>query len=280
MRAEFRVNKDIPSSLAKGVFIPGKVYQAVLRFSNGSGDPKQQADGHDDGRGLAIKLLGVPGEKLLETDKDALTQDFVMINHPYFFTSDPHTYLTLIQKASGNLLTKLTIPFNLGLRGTSMFKELNSGKISNPFQVRYFSASAFQLGTGPDRQAVKFSVKPTSDRVDPMPDNPGHDFLRDVMQATLRKGDVTLKFLVQQRTSQNLSVEDAMTEWPESEAPFQEVATIHIPVQEFDTPELNKLGESISFNIWHAFARDFGRLARSIACAKLSMSASAACEMR
>jgi hypothetical protein len=86
MRAEFRVNKDIPSSLAKGVFVPGKVYQAVLRFSNGSGDPKQQADGHDDGRGLAIKLLGVPGEKLLETDKDALTQDFVMINHPYFFT--------------------------------------------------------------------------------------------------------------------------------------------------------------------------------------------------
>ncbi len=252
MRAEFRVNDTIPDALAKGVFIPGKVYQAYLRFSNGSGDPRQTADGHDDGRGLAIKLLGVAGEKLLETDRSATTQDFVMINHPFFFTSDPHTYLTLIQKASGNLLTKLTIPFDLGLKGTGRFKELNSGKISNPLQIRYFSASAFQLGNGSDRQAVKFSVEPTSNEVDPMPAHPGHDFLRDAMRVTLRQRAVTLKFLIQPKTSDKLSVEDAMTEWREEDAPFYEVATIHIPVQEFDTPELNTLGETLSFNIWHA----------------------------
>jgi hypothetical protein len=252
LKAEFRVHDSIPASLAKGVFVPGAVYQAYLRFSNGSGDPKQTADGHDDGRGLAIKLLGVPGEKILETDKEAMTQDFVMINHPFFFTSDPQTYLTLITKASGNLLTKLTIPFNLGLRGTGLFKELNSGKISNPLQIQYFSASAFTLGTGPDRQAVKWSVKPASDHVDPMPENPGHDFLTGMMKATLAKGDVTLKFLVQPKTSDGLSVEDTMDEWKEDVAPFHEVATIHIPAQDFDTPEHRALGETLSFNVWHA----------------------------
>ena len=252
LRGEFRVNDSIPAHLAKGVFIPGKIYQAYLRFSNGSGDPRQFADGHDDGRGLAIKLLGVPGRKILETDRDATTQDFVMINHPVFFTSDPQTYLTLIQKATGNLLTKLTIPLNLGLKGTHLFKELNSGKISNPLQVRYFSASAFRLGAGPDRLAVKWSVKPASDHTDPLPANPGHDFLTEAMKATLRKGDVTLKFLVQARTSQDLSVEDTMTEWKEEVAPFCEVATIRIPAQQFDTPELIKLGETLSFNVWHA----------------------------
>jgi hypothetical protein len=252
LRAEFRVHDSFPRNLAKGVFVPGKIYQAYLRFSNGSGDPKQFADGHDDGRGLAIKLLGVPGEKIQETDRDAMTQDFVMINHPFFFTSDPHTYLTLITKASGNLLTKLTIPFNLGLKGTNLFREINSGKISNPLQTQYFSASAFHLGVGPDRQAVKWSVKPATDYVDPMPENPGHDFLTSAMKATLKKGDVSLKFLIQPRTSENQSVEDTMTEWKEDVAPFHEVATIHIPAQDFDTPELKKLGETLSFNVWHA----------------------------
>jgi Catalase len=264
MRAEFRVRDTLPEKLAKGVFIPGKVYQAILRFSNGSGDPKQQADGHDDGRGLAIKLLDVPGEKILETDKDATTQDFVMINHPVFFTNDPHTYLTLIQKASGNLLTKLTIPINLGLKGTLLFKELNSGKISNPLQIQYYSASAFALGTGPDRQPVKFSVMPVSQTVDPMPENPGHDFLRETMKDMLTKGDVTMKFLVQPKTSYSLSVEDCMHEWKEADAPFLEVATIHIPRQDFDTPELNNLGETLSFNVWHALPehRPLGSLNR------------------
>ncbi|MGB6308565.1 MAG: catalase, partial [Steroidobacteraceae bacterium] len=252
LRAEFRVNDSIPKHLAKGVFVPGKVYQAYLRFSNGSGDPKQFADGHDDGRGLAIKLLGVPGEKILETDRRAMTQDFVMINHPFFFTSDPQTYLTLITKAGGNLLTKLTIPFNLGIKGTNRFRELNSGKISNPLQIQYFSASAFRLGIGPERQAVKWSVKPAAGYVDPMPENPGHDFLTSAMKATLKKGAVTLNFLIQPRTSVNQSVEDTMTEWKEDAAPFHEVATIHIPSQDFDTPEFKRLGETLSFNVWHA----------------------------
>jgi hypothetical protein len=252
MRAEFRVNDSIPEDLAKGVFVPGATYQAYLRFSNGSGDPRQQADGHDDGRGLAIKLLGVPGPKNLETEPNATTQDFVMINHPIFFTNDPQTYLTLITKASGNLLTKLTIPFNLGLKGTRLFKELNSGKISNPLQVTYFSASAFQLGTGADRQAVKFSVEPVDNAVDPMPADPGHDFLTEAMKKTLQAGEVTLKFRIQRRTSPKLSVEDAMNEWPETEAPFVEVATIRVPAQDFDTPEMKALAETISFNVWHS----------------------------
>ncbi len=252
LKAEFRVNASIPKYLAKGIFVPGTVYQAYLRFSNGSGDPRQFADGHDDGRGLAIKLLGVPGPKILETDREATTQDFVMINHPMFFTSDPQTYLTLVTKATGNLLTKLTIPFDLGLKGTNLFREINSGKISNPLQVRYFSASAFCLGSGPDRFAVKWAVSPISGDSDPLPQNPGHDFLTDAMKATLRKGDVNLKFLVQPRTSDDLSVEDTMNEWKEDVAPFHEVATIRIPAQEFDTPERKTLGETLSFNVWHA----------------------------
>jgi hypothetical protein len=42
-----------------------------------------------------------------------------------------------------------------------------------------------------------------------------------------------------------------MNPWKEEVAPFHEVATITIPPQDFDTPEFRKLGESISYNVWH-----------------------------
>jgi hypothetical protein len=251
VRAVFRVNDTIPASLAKGVFVPGKSYQAWIRFSNGSADPSQ-SDNSEDGRGMAIKLLDVPGEKLLDNQQDARTQDFILINHPVFFINDPHRYIALVEKAGGSLLEKLTIPFAVGLKTIQLFKEGNAGKIANPLQVRYYSATAYQLGVGDDRQAVKYSVMPTLDTVDSIPTNPEHDYLSEALQASLLKSAVTLKFMVQPRTSVNLSVEDAMVEWPERAAPFHEIGTIYIPMQAVDTAERKQIGENLSFNAWHA----------------------------
>lgn len=263
VKAEFRVNKSIPENLAKGVFVPGKVYQALIRFSNGNGDPNR-SDNNDDGRGMAIKLLNVEGEKIIGNGRNNTTQDFVMINHPVFLTNDPHKYLSLIQKSSGNLLAKLTIPFAIGLKATLVAKEINSGKISNPLQIRYFSAVPYQLGIGDDRQAVKFSAKPVKDTIDPMPAHAAQDFLRDAMKASLQNDAVEFKFLIQPKTKDSLSIEDSMVEWKETDAPFYEVATIHIPKQDFDTDELNRLGERLSFNPWHSLPehRPLGSLNR------------------
>lgn len=250
-RAEFRVRPDLPPQFATGVFVPGKTYQAYLRFSNGNGDPTR-ADDNDDGRGLAIKLLGVPGDKAFEPERTATTQDFILINYPMFFINEPHKYLSLVHKAgSKSAFVKATIPFAIGLKSVGLFKKTSTGKIANPLQVRYYSATPYQLGLGPDRIAIKFSVVPASDHVDELPANPSHDYLREAMAATLRAGEVTLKFLIQPRTSEKLSVEDSMTAWDEADAPFHEVATIAIPKQDFDTPELNALAENLSFNPWH-----------------------------
>jgi hypothetical protein len=131
-------------------------------FSNGSGDPKQCADGHDDGRGLAIKLFGVPGEKILETDRGAMTQDFAMINISYFFANDPRTYLILLEKARGGLLTKLTVPLALGPEGTGRINAFGSGRISDPLQIQHFRFRL--LAWGPARIA-----KPSSGRRSPSP---------------------------------------------------------------------------------------------------------------
>ena len=251
VRAEFQVLETLPQHLAKGLFIPGKKYQAWIRFSNGSPDATQ-ADIKKDARGMAIKVLAVSGEKRLEDE--VATQDFIMINHPVFFVNDPNRYMSFMQDInSDRFFRKLHIPFALGSKGTLIALNLRT-RISNPLQTRYWSMVPYQLGIGPDRQAVKYSARSCTAAVDPMPNHPKHDFLRDALRTSLQKGDACMEFLVQPRTSSTLLVEDAMTEWKETQAPFYQVATIRIPQQVFDTPDQNKFCENLSFTPWHTLA--------------------------
>lgn len=252
VKAEIHVLETLPLALAQGIFIPGKTYEAWIRFSNGSSDPTR-ADIKRDARGMAIKVLGVPGKKLLHDEDGAMTQDFIMINHPVFFATDPARYLSFMQDAdSGHFYSKLLIPFALGAKGTMIALETRDSKISNPVQTRYWSMVPYQLGTGPGRQAVKYSARPCSAAVDPMPSNPEHDFLRGALRNTLQNGDACMEFLLQPRTSGTMDVEDSRIEWKETQAPFYTVAMIRIPRQVFDTSEQNEFCENLSFTPWHA----------------------------
>jgi hypothetical protein len=239
VRADLHVLDALPDRLAHGIFIPGKTYPAWIRFSNGSSDPTR-SDTQKDARGMAMKVLGVPGQKLLEDEDQATTQDFIMINNPVFFANDPARYLSFMRDAnSDHFYGKLLIPFALGVKGTRIALKTRSKRISNPLQTRYWSQVPYQLGTGSVRQAVKYSARACSATTDPMPDNPGHDFLREALRNTLQRSDACMEFLVQPRTSNSMDVEDSMTEWKETEAPFYPVATIRIPRQVFDTPDQN-----------------------------------------
>ncbi|KAF9180399.1 hypothetical protein BGZ51_006193 [Haplosporangium sp. Z 767] len=263
LRGKFTIDENIPAQFAKGVFIPGKTYDCIVRFSNANGNA-EQSDAKPDGRGFAMKLLGVPGPKLLESDSDAKTQDFVMINHPIFFTNDAKSYLSLFEKVtSSNPIQKITAPLALGLKGAFIAAKLGSGTIGNPLQIQYYSAVPFQLGVGPDRLAVKFSLKPVSDQKDPIPSHPAEDFLHQAIKKSLSgQEEVRFRFMVQPRVvagterahCREMDVEDSMTEWCQKTSPFQEIATLSFPPQDIDAPEMIKLGERLSFNVWHSLA--------------------------
>ncbi len=252
VRAEFRVDENLEPRFAKGVFIPGKVYQALVRFSNGNPDAnKPDSDGME--RGMSIKLMDVPGAKILDSEKLATTQDFVMMSHPSFFLKDAGGAVPFFEQiGSVSTLDKLRIPFTLGFRQLYTLLKINSLKIANPLQTRYWTPTPYQLGTGPDRLAIKYSAWPDSTSLDPMPKKPGPNFLREAMRNTLATGDACMNFMIQPRTSNKLDVEDARTPWSEEDAPFYKVATIHIPKQEFDSPEQLAFCENLSFTPWHA----------------------------
>jgi hypothetical protein len=252
VRAEFQVERDLPSELAQGVFVPGARYRAWIRFSNGDGDGTRD-DAKGDSRGMAIKLLGIPGEKLLEGERDEQTQDFLMINHPVFIVDDPEHYLSLIRRSeSTNPLVRLAAPAAIGLRGALTALATVSAKIGSPLTTRYWSTTAYQLGVGPSKQAIKFSARPHRTEPSEVPDGAGPNFLREVLIRELEAADAYFDFLVQRRTSEAMSVESSSQQWSEAEAPFYKLATIRIPKQRFAIPAQDTFAENLSFTPWHS----------------------------
>lgn len=68
----------------------------------------------------------------------------------------------------------------------------------------------------------------------------------------LKREDVYFDFKVQLQTDpQTMPIEDATIEWNEAESGFIKVATIRIPVQEFDIQQRREFDENLSFNPWH-----------------------------
>lgn len=242
-------------NLAHGVFTPGAAYDALIRFSSSNADPTR-SDIKRDGRGMAIKLLGVPGKKLAQTDSND-SQDFIMISHPVFMIDNPADYLRVIEAVNaptrgGQLVGLLRLPAALGVRGLQNAAAITSLQIANPLQARYWSMVPYQLGAGEQAVAVKYSARSCTALRDPLPANPATDFLRMAMRDTLEKEDACMEFLVQPRTSGSQDVEDSKTEWLEAEAPFHKVATITIPHQVFDTEPQNQSCDNLAFNPWHA----------------------------
>ncbi len=68
---------DLPEPLRHGLFAAPRSHECFIRFSNGAG--AHQSDTKPDVRGVAIKVLGVPGKKLIPGLEDATTQDFLLI---------------------------------------------------------------------------------------------------------------------------------------------------------------------------------------------------------
>lgn len=88
--AQFCVDADIhsqlPAGLDVGILREVKTYPSWIRFSN----LRQTNDAKGDIHGMAIKLMGVEGPQL--GDSDDVTQDFVLIDTPLFFIKGMEAY--------------------------------------------------------------------------------------------------------------------------------------------------------------------------------------------
>ena len=254
VRAIFRVDANIPPELHHGVFATlGREFDAWIRFSNGNSEVLSPR--LPDARGMAIKLMGVEGPKLLDDERE--TQDFVMANNPSFFIDDLLRYKnSLVKFHSGGYLQQfLAIP-ELKLREIVRAVRVNGTWITNPLFCQYWSMTAYRLGANAERIAIKFSAKPRIEKwpsvdariatlLDP------HLSLKKNMQDVLSSREMCFDFFVQRYVDHRTPVEDTLTEWEESVSPPIHMALIIIPVQDLSSASRGQLCENLSFNPWH-----------------------------
>ena len=283
--ADFTVCDDIDGRFQHGVFEqPGRSYKALVRFSNAF---QIQHDIEFGTRGMAVKLLGVEGERLSRDETD--TQDFLCATWPAFFLPDGTEYAEFATASAADPPTVFNFFRDRGM-GRAAYQLFRSSVVMtrSPLGISYFSQTPYKLGL--NNQVVKYQLKPRMTpqltgslpaawvfrcqslvanlkfRLSPLraqrPANETwcnaniaeRDFLRVAMMKFLAEHDAVFDLMVQRRveSSPRMPIEDPTREWPEEESPYRKVATIRIPRQDFWIKELIELGENMSFNPWHA----------------------------
>ncbi len=255
VKAIFRVDPDLDPCLQHGVFVPGREYDAWIRFSNCNIEPRSRW--WPDARGMAIKLMGVDGRKLI--DGETMTQDFVLLSHPFFFIDDLERYkATQIPFLKGGIIDQyVRSPLQLKGREAWLGILVNLRWISNPLFHQYWSTTPYQLGIDPSRKtAVKYTAKPRLARkpnlLSRLTAYLAWDFShKKEMNDSLAGAEMWFDFYIQRYVDERTPVEDSKVEWRESVSRLEHVAKIIIPSQDLMSSDRDWFCENLSFNPWH-----------------------------
>jgi hypothetical protein len=252
LAAKFIVSENVPVELRVGLFHEPKSYCAVIRFSSTGVPDDNLLDNH----GMAIKVVDVKPTGTAEKQKDAkaMIQDFVLLDHPLFFTPNVATLVAFSREKKRLVLDK-------GLKDKELLREMKKSflnevrliegrkkHINSPLEVEYFSTTPYKFG----ETAVKYSAKPEKSR----------DYLREILVEQLRSREkpgspstprqpaARFGFYIQRQTDPvAMPIEDPTVEW---KSDWEKVATIEIDAQEFDFPDRWNWGNRLSFSPWHA----------------------------
>ncbi len=249
-----------------GVFSEGeKSFPLWVRYSNASG--AIQSDEKSDARGMAVKVMSVPGKKFLKDRESDTTQDFLMTNKPRGTTDDARSFMEFAEATSpgGNLPE-----FFLKHPELNKFKEIviitkvSKQKGDSLLNKQYWSGVPILLG----ERAIKFNVTPCKK----LPENKNLEksesrFKQD-LTAQLTQADVCFDFNIQfQVDPVKTPIEHALTEWKESDTPSIKVGQIVLKKlsegQELSSDD--HACEGLAFNPWHALLehRPLGNMNRA-----------------
>ena len=253
VRASFEVLDNIPTRYKVGLFAKPARYDALIRFSNGP----QTEDREAGPQGMAIKLIGVPGEKILEAEATAATHDFILIDGPVFFVRDTDWYVRLFKELVRNLGGKpkewLAALEKAHPEDIAVVENYHNRIVDSPLARPFWSQVPYAFGRG-DTTICRYQAVPDPQNMAaPIPPQyRDKDYLRRAMvdQLTTSARSASFDFFVQLRTDATPEVIDNPTvEW---DTPVQRVATITIPAQDFDRPDQVRFGENLSYTPWHA----------------------------
>ena len=277
-RGKLTVKEGLAPELAQGLFAHAGTYDAILRISTQPGDILD--DAVNSPRGLALKVLGVEGERLPGSQGDA-TQDFILVNGPAFGARNTAKFLanlTMLAKTTDRMegvkkaLSAVLQPINTALEAVGLssanVQQLGGAPPVHPLGETYFSQTAYRYGD----HIAKWGLFPVSQGLTSLTGATVHtggrpDAIRETMNEELIEHGGTWELRVQLcRDLGKQPVEDATVEWKSADSPFQAVATLEVPPQLAWAPlESTRTEDALSYNVWHGLAahRPLGNINRA-----------------
>lgn len=265
--AQLDVLPGLPDMLAQGLFAQPGSYPVAMRISTVPGDLLDDAVSTP--RGLAVKVVGVPGERA-STSKDATTQDFVMVNGPVFSAPNAKKFLQTLKllasttdKAPG--LKKVLAATLRGVESliekvggeSATLKAMGGHPATHVLGETYYSQVPMRYGP----YMAKMSIAPLSPSLTTLIDAPVDldgkpDGLREAVVDHFRLQGGTWEVRVQLCTDlATMPIEDASVQWPEDQSPFVTVAHITArPQVAWSAARSAAVDDGMAFSPWHTLA--------------------------
>lgn len=267
LHGTLHVLEGLPVELAQGAFATPGSYPLVARFSTNPGDILD--DKVSTPRGLALKIIGVKGERLPGSEGQE-TQDFVMQNAPAFTAATPKAFLKTL-KLLANTTDKapgMKKAFSALLRGTeaavealggesATLKSLGGHPATHVLGETYYSVVPFLYGP----YYAKLSVVPVAPQLTALTDakvdlDDKPDGLREAVNAFFASQRGVWEVRVQLATDiEKMPIEDASVKWPEDLSPYITVARIEVePQPAWNAERAAEIDDGLAFSPWHGLA--------------------------
>ncbi|SEP49713.1 hypothetical protein SAMN04487843_1329 [Methylobacterium sp. ap11] len=267
----------LPLALAQGLFATPASYDVVMRLSTNPGDILD--DSVSTPRGLAVKVIGVSGERLPEAEGE--TQDFVLANAPAFTAPDAKAFLKSLKLLAATTDTPQVFKkvFSAALRGLEGALEAVGGKSATLISLgghpethilgeTFYSQAALRWGD----HVAKVAVAPVAPALTALTGasldvNGKPNGLREAVSEFFRAHEGVWELRAQLLTDrETMPVEDASKPWPEEASPYVPVARITIAPQEsWSDEKVRRLDDGLAFSPWHGLAahRPLGSVMRA-----------------
>lgn len=242
----FDVRADLPEDLRVG-FLCHERAAAVVRVS--SDTLPQRADVRTT-VGMAIKLIGVPGPKLLV--KDAVTCDFLLQNHHVFFVD---TAKDMCEFTRAGVIEGNYDPYLAAHPKTKDILDAMSKVAPSALKESYWGLLPHRFGN--DRYVkYKLAPAPGSQPFDLKLDvEKTENYLYADLKTRLLRDEAAFHFYIQLRTDvKSMPLEEATVWWDEAASAPIHVATLRLPRQNIDAVGTARYGENLSYNIWQTLA--------------------------
>ena len=234
LRGRLEVAADAPPALRAGVFAAPRAFDALVRVSTGPQPRDCDANPH----GFAIKLLDVEWAA-------SGTQDFIMLDQPTFFIADMADYVAFFDAMTTGPEAMAAFyrdhPREYGLNQT--FNVV----IASHMERQYWSEVPIAFGNG----AARLTLIPHPENELGRGPATTEDGLRDALEAhfVTNERPATFSLAAQGYVDEATTpIEDATSVWP---TPFEIIATLRLPAQDFRSAERFALCENLSFTPWH-----------------------------